>query len=179
MLRDPAAKRYALAGFELARERNELDDWERDLAGYAAVLALPEAQEFVANRRVDAQAKEQLLQRIVDQPSPLAWNLVRLLSSKGRLGLLPQIAEAFQELLDDHRGIAHASVTAAVAMSDDDQQALASRLSTLTGKEVRLELHQDEAILGGLIVRIGDSLIDGSTRTKLVALKRRLAGETG
>ncbi len=128
---------------------------------------------------MDTQAKEQLLQRVVEQPTPLVWNLVRLLSSKGRLGLLPQIAEAFQMLLDDHRGIAHANVTAAVAMSDEDQQSLASRLSTMTGKEVRVELHQDEAILGGLVVRIGDSLIDGSTRTKLVALKRRLAGETG
>jgi F-type H+-transporting ATPase subunit delta len=101
---------------------------------------------------------------------------VRLLTAKGRLALLPQIAEAFQELVDDYRGIAHADVLTAVPLDEQGQQELSARLSQITGKSVLIEAHQDPQILGGLVARIGDRLIDGSTRSKLHALRRELAG---
>ena len=178
MLRDPAAKRYAQAAFELARDRNELDAWERDLGSLADALASPEALAFVSSRQLKAEAKLEFLRRASGEPAPLVWNLVRLLSTKGRLALLPQIVEQFQELLDEHRGIAHAAVATAVPLSDDERQALSRRLSELTGKQVLVEVHEVPEILGGLIARIGDRLIDGSTRSKLIALKRQLAGTT-
>jgi F-type H+-transporting ATPase subunit delta len=178
MLRDPAAKRYAQAAFELARERGELDAWERQLRALAAALANREALAFVSSLQVPREAKEEFLRRVLEEPVPLVWNLVRLLAQKGRLTLLQQIAEQFQALLDEHRGIAHAEVVTAVALSDADQQALAERLSQLTGKHVQVELMEEPEILGGLIARIGDRLIDGSTRSKLIALKRKLAGGT-
>lgn len=176
MLRDPAATRYARAAFELALERNELDLWERDLATLAAVLAGEDAVAFVSSRQVGVEAKEEFIQRAAGETAPLVWNLVRLLASKGRLALLPQVAEQFQVLLDEHRGIAHAQVATAVPMSDDERAALAARLSTLTGKQVEVEVQEVPEIMGGLIARIGDRLIDGSTRSKLLALKSRLAG---
>jgi F-type H+-transporting ATPase subunit delta len=101
---------------------------------------------------------------------------VRLLGSKGRLALIPQIAERFQELFDEERGIAHAQVVTAVAMSDAERDALTKRLSELTGKQVDVKAFVEPEILGGLVARIGDRLIDGSARTKLLALKRQLAG---
>jgi F-type H+-transporting ATPase subunit delta len=174
--RDPAARRYARAGFDLASERGELDAWERDLRSLATVLAGAEAQAFVASRRVTREAKESFLQRTAGELTPLVWNLVRLLNHKGRLALLPQIAEVFQELVDDARGVAHAQVLTAVPLSDDERQALTRRLSELTGKEVTIHPHEAPEILGGLVARIGDELIDGSTRSKLEALKRQLAG---
>ncbi len=178
MLRDLAAKRYAQAAFELARDRDELEAWERDVATLADVLASPEARAFVASPQVNREAKEAFLRQAAGELAPLVWNLVRLLAAKGRLALLPQIVEQFQALLDEHRGIAHAEVVTAVAMSDEERQALARRLSELTGKQVLVEVQEVPEILGGLIARIGDRLIDGSTRSKLVALKRQLAGAT-
>ncbi len=179
MLRDPAAKRYAQAAFELARDRGELEAWERDLGALSAALASPQAQAFVASHQVPMEAKESFLRHAAGEPGPpLVRNLARLLASKGRLPLLPQIAEHFQALLDEHRGIAHARVVTAVPTSDDERQALARRLSELTGKQVVVEMGEDPSILGGLVARIGDRMIDGSTRTKLIALKRRLAGAT-
>ncbi len=178
MLRDPASKRYARAAFELARDRGELEVWEPDLRTLADALASPEALSFVASRQVTSEAKEQFLRRVTVEPAPLVWNLVRLLASKGRLPLLPQIVEEFQALLDEQRGIAHAQVVTAMAMSEDDREALARRLSELTGKQVLVEAQEDPEILGGLIARIGDRLVDGSARSKLLALKRRLAGAT-
>ncbi len=179
MLRDPAARRYAQAGFELARDGGELEAWERGLAALGAALASPEALDFVASRQITGEQKLALLRQVAGETTSLLWNLVRLLAAKGRLALLPQIAEVFEELLDEHRGIAHAEVVTAVAMSGDEREALARRLSELTGKQVEIEAREDPEILGGLVARIGDRLIDGSTRAKLVALKRRLAGVAG
>ncbi|MBI4571474.1 MAG: F0F1 ATP synthase subunit delta [Chloroflexi bacterium] len=176
MLRDPAAKRYAQAAFALARERNELDVWERQLATLGEAAGQRDVLAFLASFQVSREAKQAFLQRVLEQPAALVWNLVRLLASKGRLTLLPQIAEHFAALLDEQRGIAHAEVVTAVALSDADKQALARRLSDLTGKQVQVEVQEAPEILGGVIARIGDRLIDGSTRNKLLALKRRLAG---
>ena len=178
MLRDPAATRYAQAAFELARDRGELDVWERDLRSLAAALDVPDTLPFLSSPQIPPEAKEEFLRRVLGEPAPLVWNLVRLLSSKERLALLPQIVERFQELLDDERGIAHAQVLTAVAMSDGEQQALARRLSELTGKQVQVQAFVEPEILGGLVARIGDRLIDGSSRTRLLALKRQLAGAT-
>ena len=178
MQRDPAAMRYAKAAFELARERDEIERWEADLGACADVFAVPGVLDFVASRQVAVEAKESLIRRALGEPAPLVWNLVRLLASKGRLALLPQIAEQFRTLLDEHRGIAHARVATAVPMNDDERDALARRLSELTGKQVLVEAEEAPEILGGLIARIGDRLIDGSTRSRLVALKRQLAGAT-
>jgi F-type H+-transporting ATPase subunit delta len=174
--RDPAARRYAQAALELATERNELEAWQRDLQSLGAAVRSDQALAFVNSRQVQASAKEEFLRRAAGDISPLAWNLTRLLASKSRLGLLPQIAEEFQELADERRGIAHAQVVTAVPLSDDERGALQRRLSELTGKQVDVRVFQDESILGGIVARIGDRLIDASAKSKLIALKRRLAG---
>ena len=179
MLRDPAAKRYAQAAFELARDRNELEAWEPAMRSLGEATASDEAIAFLDDRRVPGEAKEAFLTQVTGELPALTSNLVKLLESKRRLPLLPQIAEFFQVLLDEHNGIAHAQVLTAVPMSDDEQRTLAARLRELTGKqEVQVEAHEAPEILGGLVVRIGDRLIDGSAKTKLLALKRQLARAT-
>jgi F-type H+-transporting ATPase subunit delta len=178
MLRDPAANRYAQAAFELALERNELEAWERDLNSLGSALDSRAAVEFVASHKITPEAKLDFLRQAAGETSPLPWNLVRLLASKGRLALLPQIAERFWAFLDEHRGVAHAKVLTAVPMSADEQQSLEQRLSQLTGKTVDVQTIEAPEIIGGIVARIGDTLIDGSTRTKLISLKRQLAGST-
>jgi F-type H+-transporting ATPase subunit delta len=178
MLRDPAANRYAQAAFELGLERNELEAWERDLDFLGSALEGREAVDFVASHKITPEAKLDFLRRATGETSPLPWNLVRLLASKGRLALLPQIAERFRALLDEHRGVAHAKVLTAVAMSADEQRSLEQKLSQLTGKRVDIQTFEAPEIIGGIVARIGDTLIDGSTRTKLISLKRQLAGSS-
>jgi F-type H+-transporting ATPase subunit delta len=178
MITDPAAKRYAQAAFEIALDRSDLDTWERDLTALDAALASRGALAFVENRQVPREAREDFLRRASGELSPLVWNLVRLLSQRNRLELLPQIVERFRELLDEQRGIAHAQVLTAVEMSASEREALVQRLSEVTGKRVEIKTFIEPEILGGLVARIGDRLIDGSTRSKLLALKRQLAGST-
>jgi F-type H+-transporting ATPase subunit delta len=176
VLQDRASNRYAQAAFEIARDRSELAAWNDGLQAMKQALEGPGGLAFVESKQVPLEAKEELLRRVLGAPAPLLWNLVRLLASKGRLALLPQIAERFQELFDEERGIAHAQVVTAVAMTDAEREALTKRLSQLTGKQVDVKAFVEPDILGGLVVRIGDRLIDGSARTKLLALRRRLAG---
>ena len=116
------------------------------------------------------------MERALAGVDPLVLNLARLLVRRRRTSLGSQIAEAFQELIDHAKGISHATVTSAVALSPDDKRAVDQKLREITGGEVILDTQVDEGILGGLVFRIGDHLIDGSTRSRLIALKQRLEG---
>jgi F-type H+-transporting ATPase subunit delta len=111
-----------------------------------------------------------------NQVGPLAWNLVRLLEQRGKTDIARAIQQQYQERVDEQRGVAHAVVTTAVPLADDERQAVAQRLSALTGKQVDVTAVVDDSIIGGIVARIGDELIDGSTKSRLVALKRRLEG---
>ena len=178
MIRDIAAKRYAEAAYLLARQDGKEEAWSVGLAAMAALFGDPQARMLFENTRVPMAQKLQLVERALSGVDPLVLNLARLLLRRRRTSLGPQIAAAFQELVDESKGIAHATVTSAVPLTAEDERAVAQRLREITGGEVVLETQVDESIIGGLIVRIGDRLIDGSTKSQLLALKRRLAGAT-
>jgi F-type H+-transporting ATPase subunit delta len=179
-LRGSSARRYAEAAFAIARENNTLDAWSADLRTIADFTSEPDVAGLLNSTRVPRGEKQRLLAAGVQQNvSPLAWNLVRLLEDRGKLSLLRGVQEAFQEMADDVRGLAHAVVTTAVPLSDDERSAIARQLSTKTGRQVDVTTVVDERIIGGVVARIGDQLIDGSTRTRLLALKRRIASAAG
>lgn len=175
MIREIAARRYAEAAFQIAREQGTEDRWSEGLSLMAAVFSDPEVAAIMQEARVSAADKMSLAERALEGVDPLVLNLARLLAHRGRTALAPQIAEALEELVDAERGIAHAVVTTAVPVSEAEARAVGEKLSEISGRQVVVETQVDEGIIGGLIARIGDRLIDGSTRSQLVALKRRLA----
>ena len=179
-LRGAAARRYAEAVFELAAEQDKLDQWSNDLATIAGFVGEADVMRVLTSGRIPSSEKLRLLEAGLKQSlfQPEAWNLVRLLESRNKLSLAPRIQEAYQRLSDDRRGVAHATVTTAVPLSDDEREAITAQLSQITGKRVDVTPVVDEAIIGGLVARIGDQLIDGSTRSRLVALKRRINAAT-
>jgi F-type H+-transporting ATPase subunit delta len=177
-----SARRYAEAIFDLASESGAAVQWSGDLAQIADFAGDADVARIVASNRVPRDEKLRLLEAgLKPHVSPLAWNLVRLLEQRGKLRLAREIQVAFQERLDEQNGVAHAVVTTAVPLGNDERSAVAARLSQLTGKHVDVTSVVDESIIGGVIARVGDQLIDGSTRARLIALKRRLetAGITG
>lgn len=175
MIREIAARRYAEAAFQIAGEQGKEDAWLEGLDRMGALFADPEVQAIMESPRVAEADKMGLAEQALEGADPLLLNLARLLVRRGRAALAPQIAEAFRELVDAERGIAHARVTTAVPLSDAERKAVAEKLSEITGKEVVVDTEVDDGIIGGLVARIGDKLIDGSTRSRLLALKRRLA----
>ena len=177
--RSVSARRYADAVFDLAVEGNALDAWAADLRVIADFAGEPDVAGILRSGRVPRDEKRRLLEAgLAAHVSPLAMNLVRVLNEHGKTAIAREVQAAYQELLDDRRGVAHATVTTAVPLGDDERREIAARLSSITGKQVDVTPVVDESIIGGVIARIGDQLIDGSTRTRLVALKRRLEGAT-
>ena len=172
-----AARRYAEAVFDIADESETFDRWSEDLRAIAGFTAEPDVRALLTSGRVPRDEKRRLLEAgLASEVSPLAMNLVRVLNERGKIAAAPEVQQAYQQMLDDRRGVAHAVVTTAVPLADDERASVAARLSELTGKQVDVTPVVDESIIGGMIARIGDELIDGSTRTRLLALKRRLEG---
>lgn len=174
MIRQIAARRYAEAAFQIAREQGTEERWLEGLSLMAAVFSDPEVVRVMQEARISTADKTSLAERALEGVDPLALNLARLLVHRGRTALAPQIAEAFGELVDAERGIAHAVVTTAVPLSEAEARAVNEKLREISGKQVVVETRVDEGVIGGLVARIGDKLIDGSTRSRLAALKRRL-----
>jgi F-type H+-transporting ATPase subunit delta len=170
------ARRYAQAVFSIAREKNELDRWQSDLRKIAALGDDAQFVAFLENPKVHFEDKAKLLSKALGKVNPLALNLVYLLVSKGRLGMVADIADEYQRLLDSYRGIEQAEVTTAIKLDDADKRKLEKRLEALVGKKVVLKPSVDPEVLGGVVARIGGKLLDGSTRSKLMALKKALAG---
>lgn len=174
-----SARRYAEAAFALGDESNALDRWSGDLLTIANFVDEPEVAGIVGSGRVPREEKLRLLDAgLKAYVSPLAMNLVRLLEQRGKIALARDIQVTFQAMLDERRGVAHAVVTTAVPLVDDERAAIASKLSSMTGKQVDVTPVVDASIIGGIVARIGDQLVDGSTRSRLAALKRSLEGAT-
>lgn len=104
-------------------------------------------------------------------------NFINVVIDHRRVPLLGEMLASFQTLLDERRGIVRADVVAAQPVDDAQQSALAGKLGEMTGKQVRLQLSVDPALLGGVVARIGSTIYDGSVRGQLHALGRRLASE--
>jgi F-type H+-transporting ATPase subunit delta len=177
MIRDPVAKRYARAAFEIARDRGTLDEWAADLALLATVMADARASAFLSDTRAALSERHRFLENTLEGVDPLVLNLAKLLVAKGRVAIAPQVVEAYENLVDEHRGVSHAEVLTAVPLSDDEKRAVEERLSELTGTKVIARLEVQPEIVGGVLARVGDRLIDGSTRGRLMALRRSLVGQ--
>jgi len=176
---DIAAKRYAQAAFAVALEQGNPDHWLGDLDALSELVAQSEAAAVLQSDRVPEAEKDILLKAALPDVAPAALNLARLLVAKRRIRLAGQVREEFGSLLDAHEGRARATVTTAVPLSGEQKAGIADRLGAITGKTVSVEEVVDPNIVGGLVARVGDTLIDGSTRSRLIALKKSLQGSGG
>ena len=174
MVKGLGGKRHAQAVFELALEKNELDKWKSDLSVMKEKLGDPRLIGLLENPKVPFPEKQKILKKVLKGVGPLAMNLSFLLVSKNRLGLLSDIVSEYELLLDAHQGREHAEVTTAISLKDKDKRTLQQKLSTAREKEVVLDTRVDSEIVGGMVVRIGDRLIDGSVRTRLDRLRKGL-----
>jgi len=163
----------------VALEQGKPERWLGDLDALSDLVAQPQAAAVLQSDRVPDAEKGKLLKTALPDVAPAALNLARLLVAKRRVRLADQVREEFGNLLDAHQGRARAKVTTAVPLSDEQTAEIAGRLSQITGKTVSVEQAVNPGIVGGLVARIGDTLIDGSTRSRLVALKKSLQGSGG
>jgi F-type H+-transporting ATPase subunit delta len=150
--------------------------WQADLQKISGAI---EDKDFLAaleSPKIKFADKSKFLSQRLKGINPLAMNLVYLLVARSGIGMVADIAAEYQRRLDSYRGIEPADVITAVPLDEKDMQKLTERLSGLVGKEVVVKAEVDPGILGGIIARVGGKMLDGSTRSKLEALKRDLIG---
>ena len=167
-------RRYAQAVFEIALETKELDRWQSDLQRIASLAEADTLVAFLESPKIQFDDKAKLLSEQLKDVNPLVLNLVYLLAARGILRSLGDIANDYQQLLNSYRGIETAEVFTATGLEERDKQRLAEHLSAMVGKKVTLKTEVEPRLIGGVIAKIGGKLLDGSTRSKLDALRKEL-----
>lgn len=169
--------RYARALLALAEERQNLPALQREWKELGETLAAsPALGPALANPQVPLARRELLLGEILDRlpASPATRSAARLLLRKGRVTLLPDVARAFERMVEERTGRARAVVTTAAPMNEDFHRRLQARLETLSARKLTVERKVDPEILGGVVARVGDMLYDGSLRAALGRLREQL-----
>lgn len=176
MPRKAHARRYAQAVFEIALEKKELERWQSDLQKIVSAVGDATFLAAMESPKIKFDDKIRLMSERLGDINPLALNLVRLLIAKTAIGMIGDIAKEYQRLLDNYHGIEPAEVITAISLDDEDIQKLTENLSAIIGKKVVLKSEVDSSVIGGIVARVGGKLLDGSTRSKLFALRRELVG---
>ncbi|HUZ90222.1 MAG TPA: F0F1 ATP synthase subunit delta [Candidatus Acidoferrales bacterium] len=170
------ARRYARAVFELAQEEGSVGSWGERLRTVAAVFADPQVHGLLANRSLSLEIRQEVaLAALAGRAGPQGDNLARLLIGGGRMFELESIIDEFDRLQDSAEGRVRATVTSAVDLAAKELDELSTRLARSLQQEVRLTARVDPDIMGGLVVQLGDRLVDASIRSRLQQLRRRLA----
>ncbi|MDI6795684.1 MAG: ATP synthase F1 subunit delta [Desulfatibacillaceae bacterium] len=171
------ARRYAKALLLLGREDGQAETYRTQMEDFASVLQnSPDLASALHNPIHPVVVRRAVLNAVLEKlnPAPVTTSFFRLLFDKGRILYLPDIARLYGELADELKGIARARLTTAVDLPDETAEQIRQGLSRMTGKEVVLAVEKDPALIGGVVARIGDLVLDGSVRTQLHNLKESL-----
>ena len=171
-----AARRHARAAFQIALERNELDTWRGDLERLSKAVEDTLLFAFLENPKIHFESKAKILRQGLAGVNPMVINLALLLVSRGRLNILNGVVQEYERMVDEKKGIAHADVVAAIPLSSEDENKLARRLGDIVGSKVVVSTGVSPEIIGGLVIKVGDKLIDGSTKSQFTALKKSMGG---
>lgn len=170
-----AGRRYAQAIFDIAKSENTIDQWSADLSAMEQVFTAPQVKNILENPKTNREQKRKLVTELLQtRVQPVALRLALLLVQRERQSYISAIVRDFQASVNRLRGIVLATVTTAEPIDDKEAELVAQRLSAMTGKQVQIERNVDPSIIGGLVARIGDTLIDGSVVTRLQELRKQL-----
>jgi len=170
------SRRYASALLSAAEEGNFLQQIVEELQVIKVVLE--HSRDLVQALRsplVKGDKKIHILEDIFkDSIGEKLFIFLKLVARKKRAGLLPEIIDEFQVILDEKRGIINVDITSAVKLSDEQSSELVHRLEVYTGKKIRAKMAQNEALIGGVSVKIGDTIFDGSISHQLLRFREAL-----
>ena len=172
-----SGKRYAQAIFELASEQDQLDQWDSDLDFVNGVFQDEEFRALLKHADVPIANKMRAIEAVLQDIHPLVRNMVVLLVTKGLVDVVGDLRDAYAHLLDEHRGRQRVQVTSAVQLAPQELERITRFVADLVRKEVVVTTKVDDSILGGVVIQIGDRLLDGSTRSRLDSLRNRIHSE--
>jgi len=174
---ETVASRYAQAMLEIGSEAGSLQPITDQISELAKAYSdSPELRSVIDNPLIEHADREAVLAEISSRMGalPVVMNLMRLLVQRKRMAILPAMARSLRKLSDERAGLVRAEVASSKALPDDYVRRLQAELEQMTGRKVVLERRIDPALIAGVVTRVGDRVIDGSIRTRLVDLKAQL-----
>ncbi len=169
------SRAYATALFAAAADSGSIERVQRELGQLVKALAESEPLRVVLfNPRIEADAKGRVLAGLSKGADRMLANTLQLLVQKERIQLLAQISRELDELVAERARLVQVEVVSAIPLDAELEQQVVARVEGATGKTVRLSKRVDETILGGLVLRLGDVIIDGSLRSRLGQLRQRM-----
>ena len=171
------ARRYAKALMLIGKADGNAETYRDELDSVAALIAKNSDLELaITNPLYDAAGRKKVLKSVIEKlsMSETMGAFLLLVFDKGRFGFLASINEFYQKLADEVKGIARASLVSAAELSSETVEKIRATLSQRTGKDIILEVEQDPSLIGGIVTRIGDLVLDGSIRTQLLNMKESL-----
>ena len=174
--RTSTARRYAEAVFEIAQRDDTVEEWRTQLSTIATAVSDSADVRRLEDPHVPLAARAEALNKVLGKDMlPQLGNLIGLVLRKRRVDSLPHIAREYRRLYNRRAGIVEATATSALELDQTELATLTKRLEKMTGDKIELATTVDPSILGGIQVRIGDTLYDGSVRGRLERLRARLA----
>ncbi|MFN2454612.1 MAG: ATP synthase F1 subunit delta [Pyrinomonadaceae bacterium] len=177
---ETVARRYATALADVVIQRNEAREVQDELSQWESLMsANASLAEVFGNPTISYEQKQKVLATLIARTRvrPLTANFLQVLLQNHRLNDLAEVNKRFASVLDERAGVVSAEVRTVRPVPENAQQALREKLTTLTGKNVRLSFITDEELIGGVVTRIGSTIYDGSVRGQLQQVKEQLAGD--
>jgi F-type H+-transporting ATPase subunit delta len=171
------ARRYAKALLIIGKEDDKAETYKEELDRFSDLITSEkELEQAITNPLYDARGRKKVLQAVIDKVniSKLMASFLLLLFDKGRFGFLSDINEFYKKLADELKGVVRASLVSATELSSETVEKIRTTLSKKTGKDIILEVEQDSSLIGGIVSRIGDLVLDGSIKTQLLNMRESL-----
>ena len=179
MINSGIAKRYARAFFDIAGEDKLFEKYYEELSGFARIVQGDKnLKEFLANPVFNQAEKKAVVEAIIQKikMSDMTANFLKLLVDKKRIGMLAEISNYYRELMDEVLKRVRVSVKTAFPLQAEATAEIKKGLEQMTGKQTEVTIEEDHSLLGGIVIRVGDTLYDGSMKTQLNNI-RNLLGE--
>ena len=171
-----AQRMYARALFEAADEADRVDAVASDLAAIAGAMdEVPELRAFLRNPQIDPAGKAEVLEQLTREADELVGNFVRLVAEKGRAGELPEISAELDALVAQAQNRLTVELTTAHELSNAEAKSIVQQIEQASGRTVEATRRVDPSLIGGIVLRIGSHLADGSVRGRLERLRHELA----
>lgn len=171
-----AARPYAQAVFEQAREENNLTQWSESLNLIKLVVSDPQMQRLLGNPTIKSDFIAGLILDVCgDNLTDKGKNFIRLLAQARRLPLAPQIYTLYEQLRTEAEDIVDVEISSAFPLEESEKDAISNAMNKRLGKKINITTNIDEKLIGGVVIRAGDSVIDASVMGRLKQLGSRLA----
>ena len=169
------ARPYAQAVFETASEQSKLNEWSEMLGLLDSIVSDAQMQAVLSNPKLDAAALTDFVLGVSgDSLNETGSNLVKVLADARRLAILPEINNLFEQLKAEAEGVIEVTVTSAYELVADQQAAISEAMAKRLGRKVEITSDIDDSLIGGVVIRAGDSVIDASVKGRLKALATQM-----